>query len=164
MFPRIKPLFRTSFSLREMILATTAVAGLAAAFYANTNKGFHPSPFILQFRPLDGLAALAEKANGPGISYSTTGGNASYDERMAVTQAEFSLKEPFPPVDELLDALQGRVKKALEDDDYQVTGTMESGSTFSFHYKYKETQGYVLAHAYESDDRREISYFAIEHR
>jgi hypothetical protein len=164
MWQRIKPLFRTSFSLREMILATTAVAGLAAAFYANIDKDFEPSPFILQFRPLEGMAAQAEKANGPGISYSTTGGGASYDERTAITQAEFSLNEPKPPVNELLRDLQIRVKKALSANGYEMIGMGRSTSTFSFNYRYGRTLGFVLARAYESPDRREIFYIAVEHQ
>lgn len=165
MFQRLKPLFRTSFSLREMLLATTAMAGLAAAYYANVNKGFHPSPFILQFRPLDGLAALAEKANGPGISYSTIGGGASYDARSAINEATFELRAPHPPVAELLDALENRVRNALAADGYEVLGTMTGkGETFSFAYKYERSFGYVYARAFESADRREIAYLAIEHQ
>jgi hypothetical protein len=164
MWQRIKPLFRTSFSLREMILATTAIAGLVAAFYSNIDKDFEASPFILQFRPLDGLVAQAEKANGRGISYSSTGGGASFDERTAINQAEFSLYEPQPPVSELLDTVKSRVKTELAAKGYQMIGSMATGNTFSFNYEYRDTLGYVLAHSYESVDGREIFYIAIEHR
>jgi hypothetical protein len=165
MWKRIKPLFRTSFSLREMILATTAVAGLIAAFYVNINKGFEPSPFILQFRPLDGLAAQAEKANGHGISYNTVGGSASYDERTAINESTFELREPQPPVAELLLTLESRVKKALAAKGYEILGTMRGkGKTFSFAYKYGKSLGYVSARSFESADRREIIYLAIEHQ
>jgi hypothetical protein len=164
MWQRIKSLFSARFSLREMILATTAVAGLAAAFYSNIDRHFEASPFILQFRPLDGLVAQAEKANGRAISYSTIGGSASFDERTAINQVQFSLYEPQPPVAELLDALKSRVSKELAAKDYEIIETMASGVTFSFNYKYRDTLGYVLAHAYKSNDDCEIFYFAIEHR
>jgi hypothetical protein len=62
----------TRFSLRELLLAMTAICGFAAAFY--THRPFSPTEFLSSFRPRNVLDPIVLAAHPVGLSYSSSGG------------------------------------------------------------------------------------------
>jgi len=161
MWQRLKSLFSARFSLREMILATTAVAGLFAAFYVH--RPFRPTAFVTSFRPQTVLDPLVKAKHPEGVNSNSGGGtlnlgNAAemdYDLLYAVTT---------PPAAELLQGLKAEVRKAIEGEGCEITGWSTGELSFGFYYERSATMGFVKASAEELPDRIKIRCFAYEHR
>jgi hypothetical protein len=161
MWQRIKPLFRTSFSLREMILATTAVAGLAAAFY--THRAFGPTAFVLSYDPRKALNPLVKREHPVELSYSSGGGTLTHGN---ASEAEYELVYAVtkPDGQTLLDALKADVRKAFDGAGCEITGRSEGELCFGFYYQKGATMGFMKAYALDLSDRVKIRYLAYEHR
>jgi len=152
---------RFQFSLRELLIATVAIAAVAALFVKN--RPYQPTPFLQNF---DGRALLTALGKENGLAaepISYAGGNSLGPGRQTLEQ-EFvyhrvtaqQLREKVMP------AFRARVEMLLDKSGCEIEGRGASGKLedasqrwakvreFSFDYRYGETRGVFRAYVFES--------------
>lgn len=152
------------FSLRELLLAMTAICGIAAAFY--TRRPFSATNFLEGFRPQDVVEPLVIAASPTHLSFGSSGGGGpAYHGRSATREFQISYEAPKPTVNEAVAALLVAVEAELTKGGYEIIGRSTIGdSAFGFDYESDGADGVVRVKGYQWDDRVEIDYFAHEHQ
>jgi hypothetical protein len=151
------------FSLRELLLLTTAIAGLAAAFY--THRPYGPTSFIQSFRPQPALMAWVQSKQPTGLSYGAGGGGGLSIDTDASQQWEMTYHTTAFTAAETLDELRRQVSQALARAGCEIRGrSSRAGSTFGFEYQANHAFGVVWALAYQQGEDIHVFYHAYEHR
>lgn len=149
------------FSLRELLIATVAIAAVAALFVKN--RPYQPTPFLQNFDARALLTTLG-KENGLAVEpIAYAGGNSLGPGRQTLEQ---ELVYHRVTAEELrgsvMPAFRARVEKLLGSSGCEIEGRGASGKLedasqrwskvreFSFDYRYGETRGVFRAYVFES--------------
>lgn len=154
---------RWRFSLREILLATTAAAALAALFAKASTR--ETTDFGRTFNPRDELTKLCTDA---GLAAMPTGGGGDLwgDDRVEKNVAYW-----FPGVDPaalcsvVMPALQGVVRERIEKEPLEITGQSASGyrrkegsfsrlNGFTLRYRGRRIEGLVRARLMYDEQQR----------
>lgn len=155
--------YLTRFSLRELLLAITAVCGLAAGYRAN--RPFSPTKFLTTFRPQQVVLPLIQAAHPGGLSYGTSGGGDSFSGSYETQQFALDYEVTIPTAASLLGALRGAIEKELAKDGATILSrSATTGESIGFVYQNGRNLGFVWVYGYQGPNDVKIRYLAHEHR
>jgi hypothetical protein len=161
MWQRLKSLISARFSLRELLLAITAICGLAAAFYVH--RPYRQTSFIANFRPQPVLMPAVLARHPTGLSYSSAGGGGfSVDDH---STQEWTLEfqtDQFSPRD-LLKLLRGEIETAFKTAKCKVGSTSTANDAFTLEYEGPTANGIVWVFGVREGENIKIHYLAYEH-
>lgn len=143
------------FSLREFLLAVTAVAALIALAVKSFPSS--PSPFVRQYNPEAEFRKLCME-RGVKLGSSGSGSSSSMGPGVARRRWHMASHQDQVPLGELMAAYSDRVEKSLQSQGCQITGRGWSGrnkrdlSGFNFSYRSGSQQGEFVVESMDLPD------------